>query len=138
MRRVISRLMCSSAWCSPSNRTSGSASSVATLSLTLAAQIVRPLYDVPIENVRTIDGWAAWTAEMSATISAYVWKPSKPGGNSAPSAGEAAGTSSAAPSRAGTRARRTRCMGAGWPSRAREGMVRASGDPVAPSAVRPE
>ena len=36
--------------------TSGSASSTATLSLILAAQISRPLVAVPIEKVRTIDG----------------------------------------------------------------------------------
>ena len=29
----------------------------------------------PIENVRTIDGWAAAIASTSATISAWVWNP---------------------------------------------------------------
>ena len=54
---------------------SGSASSVATLSDTLAASSSRPWWLSPIENVRTIDGWAAAIASTAATISACVWNP---------------------------------------------------------------
>ena len=54
--------MCSSAWWRPSNRTSGSSSSRATLSLILAAHSLRPLYDsadreaVDDGRVRRLDG----------------------------------------------------------------------------------
>ena len=52
--------------------TSGSASSIVTLSEILTAQMSRPLYDFPIEKRETIDGCAAATAATSVVFPGLV------------------------------------------------------------------
>ena len=75
MASVISRPMGSLPWVRPSNRTSGSGSSMPTLSDTLTASRSRPSSLVPMENARTMSGCAEAIAVTSATISAWVWNP---------------------------------------------------------------
>ena len=56
MRSAISTLMCSSAWWPPSNRTSGSASSVPTLSEIFIAHSSRPWWLLPMLKRRAMVG----------------------------------------------------------------------------------
>jgi hypothetical protein len=69
MNRQVSTVRCSRAWCRQSNRTSGSASSVATLSLIFTAQMVRPSKDVPMLNSFTSWGKFAAAPSRSAFVS---------------------------------------------------------------------
>src|SRR5688572_18959526 len=64
-----------------------------------------------MDDTRTIDGFAAATEWMTLVSSAYVWKPSNPGGKSAPAAPALPAGTSEAPSTAARdrdRARRDR------------------------------
>ena len=67
---AISTVRCSRACWLAVNSTSGSASSVATLSETFTAQSVRPSYEVPMLKRWTMPGYAFAVLRTSALISA--------------------------------------------------------------------
>ena len=67
---AASTVMCSLAWWPASMSTSGSASSVLTLSLTLAAHRSRPSKLRPMLMIDTMSGWAAAMAVIMACVSA--------------------------------------------------------------------